>query len=115
MYLAFYLRKIFEATPKLDEVFTFWEDFAHMLDLLWQHEAFDLVTVTNTGELQISVTTPSCGPSSNVGLLAQSSPGYGLAQGGFGFLKSQARPKLSSGAWPGLALAQAAAFMCKNG
>jgi hypothetical protein len=35
-------------------------------------------------------------------------------QGGFGFLKPQARPKPSPAAWLRLGLAQAAAFVCKN-
>jgi hypothetical protein len=71
-YLAFHLRKLFETTPKLNQVFTFRDDFARMSDLSWQHEEFDLVTLCNSHESQISVVTPSCGPSSNVGLLAQS-------------------------------------------
>ena len=33
------------------------------------------------------------------------SPGFGLALGSFGFVKSQARPKAKRSAWPGLALA----------
>ena len=68
-YLSFHLRKVFETTPKLNQVFTFRDDFARMPELPWQHDEFDLVTVTGS---QISVVTPSSGPSSNVGLLAQS-------------------------------------------
>jgi hypothetical protein len=68
-YLSFHLRKVFETTPKLNQVFTFRDDFARMPDLSWQHDEFDLVTVAGS---QISVVTPSSGPSSNVGLLAQS-------------------------------------------
>jgi hypothetical protein len=66
-YLAFYLRKIFETNPKLNEVFTFRDDFARMASLSWQREEFELVTRTSA---QISVVTPSSGPSSNVGLRA---------------------------------------------
>ena len=33
------------------------------------------------------------------------SPGFGLALGGSGFVKSQAKPKAEKLAWPGLALA----------
>ena len=33
------------------------------------------------------------------------SPGFGLAFGGLGFVKSQARPKVKISAWLGLALA----------
>jgi hypothetical protein len=68
-YLSFHLRKVFETTPKLNQVFTFRDDFARMPDLPWQHDEFDLVTVAGS---QISVVTPSSGPFSNVGLLAQS-------------------------------------------
>ena len=38
------------------------------------------------------------------------SPGFGLALGGSGLAKSQARPKAKILAWPGLALAQAGAL-----
>lgn len=69
VYLSFHLRKVFETTPKLNQVFTFRDDFARMPDLPWQHDEFDLVTVAGS---QISVVTPSSGPSSDVGLLAQS-------------------------------------------
>jgi len=71
-YLAFYLRKVFEMTPELDAVFTFRKDFA---GLPWCHDKFELVTVSNPGngsDPLISVVTPSCGPSSNVGFLANS-------------------------------------------
>lgn len=62
-YLAFHLRKVFEAIPPLDEVFTFRDDFARMADHAWQQESFELVTVTRTeaGE-DISVVEPSHGP-----------------------------------------------------
>ena len=38
------------------------------------------------------------------------SPGFGLALGGSGSSKSQAKPKAKCRAWPGLALAQAGAL-----
>ena len=73
-YLAFHLRKVFETVPELDAVFTFRSDFARWItsDLSWQHENFELVTVVNANckDPLVSVVTPSCGPSSNVGLLA---------------------------------------------
>ena len=75
-YLAFYLRKVFENSPRLNDVFTFRSDFAcrKQLDLAWQAEGFELVTVSisaGTDEQKVSVVTPSRGPSSNVGLLAK--------------------------------------------
>jgi hypothetical protein len=78
MYLAFYFRKVFEEPRILNEVFTFRRDFALRkdLDLSWQAEEFKLVTVstpTGTDQREIFVVTPSCGPSSNVGLQAKSS------------------------------------------
>jgi hypothetical protein len=67
-YLAFYLRKVFEVAPKLDTVFTFRDDFACTREKFpWQSEEFELVTVT---ESEVSEAMPSCGPSSNVGLMA---------------------------------------------
>jgi hypothetical protein len=42
------------------------------------------------------------------------SPGFGLARGGFGFVKPQARPKPQLTAWLRLGLAQAAAFEGKK-
>jgi len=74
-YLAFYFRAVFENTPVLDAIFTFRGDFAEQgkADLAWQHEQFELVTVVHSGnELRVSVVTPSSGPSSNVGSLANS-------------------------------------------
>ena len=70
-YLAFYLRQVFETAPGLDEVFTFRSNFA---DLAWKSEEFELVTVVNTNpaEPKVSVVTPSSGPSSNIGLKAES-------------------------------------------
>jgi hypothetical protein len=68
-YLSFHLQKVFETALKLNQVFTFQDDFTRMLDLPWQHDEFDLVTVARS---QISVVTLSSGPSSNIGLLAQS-------------------------------------------
>jgi hypothetical protein len=77
-YIAFYLRHVFEHTQRLNEVFSFRSDFARRmdLDLSWQTEGFELVTVSagipgGTGEQKISVVTPSSGPSSNVGFLAE--------------------------------------------
>ncbi len=74
-YLSFYMRKIFEMPMKLDEVFTFRSDFVERLDLPWQHETFQLVTVVSMADRnnpRVSVVRPSCGPSSNVGFLAES-------------------------------------------
>ena len=70
-YLAFYLRLVFKTAKKLDTVFTLREDFA---DLAWQREEFELVTVVNanSNKPQVSVVTPTSGPSSNVGHLAKS-------------------------------------------
>ena len=79
-YIAFYLRHVFEHTQRLNEVFSFRSDFARRmdLDLSWQTDGFELVTVSagipgpgGTGEQKISVVTPSSGPSSNVGFLAE--------------------------------------------
>jgi len=75
-YLAFYVRKVFEKTARLNDVFTFRNDFARRkrLDLSWQMEEFELVTVSipaGTDKQKISVVTPSCGPSSNAGFLAK--------------------------------------------
>jgi hypothetical protein len=74
-YLAFYVRKVFERMAKLDDVFIFRTDFASRkaADLSWQCEEFELVTVSmsaGSDERDISVVTPLCGPSSNVGFLA---------------------------------------------
>jgi len=74
-YVAFYVRKVFEQSAKLDDVFAFRTDFARRKDgdLSWQSEEFELVTVSvsaGSNQREISVVTPSCGPSSNVGLLA---------------------------------------------
>jgi hypothetical protein len=76
-YLAFHLRKVFETAPELDAVFTFRSDFAQRsrTDLPWQHENFELVTVvptTDRNNPRVSVVTPSCGSSSNVGFVADS-------------------------------------------
>ena len=75
-YLAFYMRKVFEKPARLNEVFTFRSDFTGRgrMDLSWQKEEFELVTVSiweGTDQREISVVTPSCGPSSNVGFLAK--------------------------------------------
>jgi hypothetical protein len=74
-YLAFYMRKVFEMSPKLNDIFIFRSDFARRknTDLSWQQEEFELVTISNptdTGQPKVSVLTPSCGPSSNIGFLA---------------------------------------------
>ena len=74
-YLAFHMRKVFETTPRLDSVFEFRSDFARRVqkDLSWLQEEFELVTVSTTnGVTNVSVVTPSCGPSSNIGFLANS-------------------------------------------
>ena len=74
-YLAFYMQKVFEKAPRLDDIFTFRSDFAcrKATDLCWQSENFELVAVSisaHANEPNISVITPSCGPSSNIGFLA---------------------------------------------
>jgi hypothetical protein len=72
-YLAFVIRKVFENPTKLDEVFTFRSDFVKRRDLSWQHEEFELVTVKAHGtQSHVSVVKPYSGPSSNIGLLADS-------------------------------------------
>jgi hypothetical protein len=75
-YLAFYMRTVFQTAPKLDEIFTFRDDFARRggSDLAWQHEHFELVTVAHADaeNPQVFVVTPDCGPASNVGFLAKS-------------------------------------------
>jgi hypothetical protein len=76
-YLAFHLRKVFETAPRLDTVFAFRSDFAKRdrEDLTWQRENFELVTVVaaeDRNNPHVSVVTPSCGSSSNVGFLADS-------------------------------------------
>ena len=70
VYLAFYLRHVFTTAPALNEVFTFRNDFAKCPDLAWQHEEFELVTVVRLADKndpEISVCTPSSGPSPNIG------------------------------------------------
>jgi hypothetical protein len=74
-YLAFYMRSVFEKGQELDAIFTFRDDFARRNDLTWRGEKFELVTVVQTADTDkpnISVVVPSCGPSSNVGFLAES-------------------------------------------
>jgi hypothetical protein len=61
-----------------------------------------------------SVTEPFVGCSAVHGPAWPESPGFGLARGGFGFVKPQARPKPPLTAWLRLGLAQARAFVCKN-
>lgn len=76
-YLTFYIRKVFESkTTRLNDIFIFRSDFARRedSDLSWQKDEFELVTVSTpagTDQQKISIVTPSCGPSSNVGFLAQ--------------------------------------------
>jgi hypothetical protein len=65
-YLAYYIREIFETPQKLDAVFTFRSDFA---DLSWQHDAFELVTVSRA---KVSPITRNSGPSSSIGFIAVS-------------------------------------------
>src|SRR5258705_286464 len=66
-YLAYYIREIFETPQKLDAVFTFRSDFASRTDLSWQHDVFELVTVSRTNVFPI---TKSSGPSSSIGFIA---------------------------------------------
>lgn len=75
-YIAFYVRKAFEKTARLNDVFTFRRDFARRKDsdLSWQTDEFELVIVSipaGADERRISVVTPSSGPSSNLGFLAK--------------------------------------------
>jgi hypothetical protein len=70
------VRKAFEKSAILNEVFTFRSDFARRrdLDLSWQKEEFELVTVftlASMDEREVSVVMPSSGSSSNVGLVAR--------------------------------------------
>ena len=68
-YLAYYIREIFETPQKLDAVFTFRSDFASRTDLSWQHDTFELVTVSKA---KVSPITKSSGPSSSIGFIAVS-------------------------------------------
>jgi len=70
-YLVYYLREVFTNAKKLDTIFTLRHDFHR---LAWQHEEFELVTVVNANQdkPQVSVVTPTSGPSSHVGLRANS-------------------------------------------
>jgi hypothetical protein len=69
-YLTFYLRQVFKYAEKLDMVFTFRVDLA---PIAWQHSEFELVTVVDAmcDKPQVSVVTPTSGPSSNLGVLAK--------------------------------------------
>jgi hypothetical protein len=67
--LAYYIREIFETPQKLDAVFTFRSDFASRTDLSWQHDAFELVTVSRA---KVSPITRNSGPSSSIGFIAVS-------------------------------------------
>lgn len=74
-YLTFYLREAFETAPKLNEVFTFRRGPTQRTEPPWQRERFELVTVVasdDKGQPQDWVTTPSSGPSSELGFLADS-------------------------------------------
>jgi len=68
-YLTFYLRQVFKDGEKLDRVFTLRGPVA------WQSDEFELVTVNaSRGQPQreISVVTPTSGPSSIIGIVATS-------------------------------------------
>jgi len=67
------VRMAFDCAPRLDDVFTLRSDFSlrRTGDLSWQQENFELVALSKSGnEWKISVVTPSSGPSSNVGFIA---------------------------------------------
>ena len=68
-YVAYYIREIFEKSQNLDAVFTFRSDFASRTDLSWQHDKFELVTVSGA---TVSPITKSSGPSSSIGFIAVS-------------------------------------------
>ena len=77
-YLAFHLREAFETAPKLNEVFTFRRGSTQRMEPSWQLERFELVTVVasdDKGQPQDWVTTPSSGPSSELGFSASSGEG----------------------------------------
>lgn len=68
-YLTFYLRQMFKDAETLDKVYTLRGPVA------WQSDEFELVTVNaSRGQPQreISVVTPTPGPSSNIGIVATS-------------------------------------------
>jgi hypothetical protein len=70
-YFAFYVRSFFGMPRKLTELFKFRYDFHEIID--WKSEEFELVTVSRPqggGQPFISVVTPDCGPSSNIGFRA---------------------------------------------
>jgi hypothetical protein len=72
-YLAFYVRLVFAGGQRLNSIFPFRSDFAKRNDLAWQRDEFELVTVVATKEKNqplVCVVTPSSGPSSNFGFLA---------------------------------------------
>jgi hypothetical protein len=66
-YLAYYIREIFETPQKLNAVFTFRSDFTSRTCLSWQHDTFELVTVSRAEVFPI---TKSSGPSSSIGFIA---------------------------------------------
>lgn len=67
-YIAYYMQKAFEDAPELDTIFSFRSDFSRWKEM---HEAFELVVVTKErNKPNIFVATPSSGPSSNLGFLA---------------------------------------------
>jgi hypothetical protein len=70
-YLAFYIRRFFEAPQILTELFKFRFDFDKIID--WKSEKFALVTVSRScgdGQPHVSTVTPDSGPSSNIGCRA---------------------------------------------
>ena len=77
-FLAFYLREAFKTAPKLNEVFTFRRGSTQSMEPSWRLERFELVTVVasdDKDQLQDWVTTPSSGPSSDLGFEASSDEG----------------------------------------
>jgi hypothetical protein len=74
VYLAFYVRHMFEKGLRLNLAFPFRSDFAERPDLKWQYDEFQLVTVKATHDRDtpdVSVVTPSSGPSSNIAFIAE--------------------------------------------
>ena len=70
-YFAFYVRKFFETPKSLDELFKFRSDFEKSVN--WKSEEFELVTFSHpagSDQPHISIVTPDCDPSSNIGLRA---------------------------------------------
>jgi hypothetical protein len=70
-YLAFYVRAFLETPKKLEELFEFRSDF-NKID--WKSDEFELVTVSypeGSDHPRVSIVTPTSGPSSNLGLRAE--------------------------------------------